>query len=211
MSAYNEIYLYDAMKNLAEAFNFAISDCHIKPNEFYDMFLVSGVSKQFEVGNPKYICGMSGTELALNIFEKLGFDFSFFEPQIDYQPSKEYWSGWVLAYFQWTTGKSFEYIGEFINLEEIISMYYPLHEASEEKFVDTLNNIIETSDRKVYLQFLRKKNNYSQLKLAEETGVSLRMIQQYEQGVKDINKASACSLYKISKVLGCKIEDLIND
>lgn len=31
----------------------------------------------------------------------------------------------------------------------------------------------------------------------------------YEQRNKDINKASAETLYKISKVLGCTMEDLI--
>lgn len=31
----------------------------------------------------------------------------------------------------------------------------------------------------------------------------------YEQRNKDINKASAESLYRISRVLGCTIEDLI--
>ena len=41
------------------------------------------------------------------------------------------------------------------------------------------------------------------------SGVSLRSIQMYEQRQKNINKARVESLYKISKVLGCTIEDLI--
>ena len=49
----------------------------------------------------------------------------------------------------------------------------------------------------------------TQAELAKRSGVSLRSIQMYEQRNKDINKASAESLYRISKVLGCTIEDLL--
>lgn len=55
----------------------------------------------------------------------------------------------------------------------------------------------------------RIKKGLSQSQLASASGVSVRMIQYYEQGVKDINKASGETLYKLSKVLGCKMEDLI--
>lgn len=55
----------------------------------------------------------------------------------------------------------------------------------------------------------RVKTGMSQAKLAEVSGVSVRMIQYYEQGVKDINKASGETLYKLSRALGCKMEDLL--
>ena len=63
---------------------------------------------------------------------------------------------------------------------------------------------------KADLSAIRRCKNLSQSKLAEITGLNVRMIQYYEQGVKDINKAQAITLYKLSKVLGCKIEDLLN-
>ena len=210
MVAYSEMYLYDVIRNLGEAFEYAINDCHISPNEFYDLFLVSGIAKQIEIGNPKYLVGMSGVELVLHVFDKVGLEIKYIAPKPNYFPSPQYWAGWSLAYYQWSTNKSFAFINDYIKLEEIIEMYNPLHEASEEKFVDVMDEIIRRKN-KSYLQLLRKEQNYSQLKLSEETGVSLRMIQQYEQGVKDINKASASSLYNISKVLGCNIKDLLND
>ena len=49
----------------------------------------------------------------------------------------------------------------------------------------------------------------SQAQLAEEAQISLRSIQMYEQRNKDINKAQALSLAKISRVLGCEMEDLL--
>lgn len=49
----------------------------------------------------------------------------------------------------------------------------------------------------------------AQSELAIHSGVSLRSIQMYEQRNKDINKASAETLLKLSKALGCTMEDLI--
>ena len=60
------------------------------------------------------------------------------------------------------------------------------------------------------LKRIREASGLSQIKLAEASGVSPRMIQYYEQGVKDINKAQGITLYKIAQVLNCKIEDLLD-
>lgn len=59
------------------------------------------------------------------------------------------------------------------------------------------------------LKRIREEKNISQAKLAEESGVSLRMIQHYEQGFKDINKAQGITLHNIAQALECKIEDLL--
>jgi len=45
--------------------------------------------------------------------------------------------------------------------------------------------------------------------LAERSGVSIRSIQMYEQRNKNINKASADTMYRLAKALGCTMEDLI--
>lgn len=59
------------------------------------------------------------------------------------------------------------------------------------------------------LKEIRKAKEISQSRLTEISGVNIRMIQHYEQGVKDINKAQAITLYKLAQVLECKIEDLL--
>ena len=59
------------------------------------------------------------------------------------------------------------------------------------------------------LKRIREEAGISQVKLAEISGVSARMIRYYEQGVKDINKAQAITLYKLAQALECKIEDLL--
>lgn len=47
------------------------------------------------------------------------------------------------------------------------------------------------------------------MKLSEKSGVTLRMIQQYENRSKDINRAAAETLSALSRVLGCNVEDLL--
>lgn len=59
------------------------------------------------------------------------------------------------------------------------------------------------------LKQFREKAAMSQLQLSIESGINVRMIQHYEQGVKDMNKANAITIYKLSKALGCNMEDLI--
>ena len=56
---------------------------------------------------------------------------------------------------------------------------------------------------------MRKAIGLTQKELAEKSGVKLRMIQQYEQRAKDINKATASNLFALAQVLGCKAEDLL--
>lgn len=59
------------------------------------------------------------------------------------------------------------------------------------------------------LKRIRAERGLIQSKLADLSGVNLRVIQYYEQGYKDINKAQAITLYKIAQVLKCRIEDLL--
>lgn len=59
------------------------------------------------------------------------------------------------------------------------------------------------------LKRIRTASGLSQSKLAEVSGVNVRMIQYYEQGVKDINSAAALTVYRLAQALECTVEDLI--
>ena len=59
------------------------------------------------------------------------------------------------------------------------------------------------------LQRIRKERGMSQSQLAEASGVSIRMIQYYEQGANDINKAEAQTVWKLAQALHCHMEELI--
>lgn len=209
MNAYDEMYLEDAMKNLGEAFDYAVNKMKLSMDEFLDMFIVSGVAENFGNGVPKYLVGLSGTELVMEVMGRVTQVTEFANAQVEYDFSQEYWCGWILAYYQWRTGKSFKRIKEYLSMREIAKLYPTLHEASEEKFVDVANAILDTKNFVTRLKTIRKLAGLSQKELAEKSGVSLRMIQQYEQRAKDINKAAAINLFALARVLGCKAEDLM--
>ena len=59
------------------------------------------------------------------------------------------------------------------------------------------------------LKKIRTEKGMSQSALAEASGVSVRMIQHYEQGVRDINKAEALSVLKLADALGCEVRDIL--
>lgn len=59
------------------------------------------------------------------------------------------------------------------------------------------------------LQILRNEKGLSQGKLAEITGISVRTIQMYEQGYRDVTSAKIDILLKLCIALDCKLEELI--
>ena len=209
MSAYNYNYLDNAMNNLGEAFDYAINICNIKPDDFAHLFVASGLADEYGKGNPKYVVGMSGTELAMYIIESTGGDLIFPKAQIEYDCSPEYWTGWMLAYYQWKSGRTFRDILNNISILDLLKLYPTLHEASEDKSVDTIDSIILRKNNPTKLQQQRKKYGYSQRELAKRTGVNIRTLQQYELGSKDIKKAAASTVLTLANALGCSIEDIM--
>lgn len=207
--AYAEDYLSDAMDNLGEAFDYAVNACSLGIDEFMELFIASGYGDRFGKGSPKYVSGLSGTELVMEIVGRSGRQMSFPEPQTEYNCSPEYWCGWILAYYQWETGRSFKDIHNNISMLEIRKLYGTLHEAAEEKFVDTVDAIIRRKSVSSKLQEQRKRCGYSQKELAEKSDVNLRTLQQYELRAKDISKASVQTVVSLANVLGCRVEDLL--
>ena len=63
--AYSESYLNNAKDRLSSFFDYAINDCKLKPDWITALFINTGYAEQFERGNPAYVAGMSGVELAV--------------------------------------------------------------------------------------------------------------------------------------------------
>lgn len=60
------------------------------------------------------------------------------------------------------------------------------------------------------LKFMRESKGMTQAELAEKAGVNLRMVQNYEQGFKDINKATVLTVLRLAEALGCDVYDILN-
>ncbi len=98
-------------------------------------------------------------------------------------------------------------------MKRVLSLYPTLHEADMSKFVAVAEHEIKVGAKITpsNLQRIRKKAGMTQKKLAEASGVALRMIQLYEQRKQDINKSQAIALTRLAHVLGCKAEDLLEE
>ena len=210
--AYEEMYLDDAMNNLGDMFDYAINDCGYDAEDFYTYFIISGVASAFEKGNPKYIAGLSGLELASIVISRTIKKSPEIAASEYIDKSAEYWAGWILAYYQWYSSRRFADMKKRgLTMECILRLYPTLHEADVSKFVSIADQIVGRADLNsaTNLKRIRKAGGMTQKKLAEYTGVSLRMIQLYEQRKQDINMAKAVSLTRIAHVLGCDVEDIL--
>ena len=207
--AYQETYLNKAQAALGDAFDHAVNTCGIPGEDFIKLFTVSSISRRIENGEPALLAGKSGIEIAADvIFESTGKQLEN-EPQEHFGRSREYWIGWAICYYQWFSARSFHEIFEVFSFNDLQKMYYTLHEADITKFVDIADEKIKEHFKDTNLKRIRTSYGCTQAELAKRSGVSLRSIQMYEQRNKDINKASVEALYRISKVLGCSIEDLL--
>lgn len=207
--AYNRLYLEDAMHNLGTMLDCAVNAAHCDLLVFYEMFLSCGVASQMEVGNPRYLSGMSGMEMMQLVLKKSSDKTMPIVNYVPFDRTPEYWAGWILAYYQWHSAYSFSFIQRHgLSISTVLSLYPTLHEADLSKFVQTADTLIQThlNTRKSTLKTIRKQSRFTQKELAELSGVTLRMIQAYEQGDQDIMKAEAQTVFALARVLGCAAE-----
>ena len=207
--AYDELYLPGAQNILGYAVDFAISTLALTPNDFGNALAVSNSAKQFSEGNPRYVAGMNGCELARSILDDVGMSYPEAEDEMYLDKSPEYWAGWALVYYQWSTDLSFMEILRAASLDDIIQMYPFYHEMDLTHFEDHLDHLVKKAHPQKRLCERRKNCGMTQSELAAEADVPLRQIQLFEQGQRDINKTSAITLLKLSKALHCKMEDLL--
>lgn len=142
--AYDRDYLYHTQKNFGYMLDFAVNTCGIDIDEYFQMFLASNVCGQFEDGNPAYIVGKTGCELArLVVLEIKGKEID--QADVMYlDKSPEYWLGWALAYYVWFRNCKFSYVLQAMSSEEMLGMYDTLHEADITKFVANVDYIINS-------------------------------------------------------------------
>jgi len=205
--AYNPLYLGKASRTVGTMLHDAVLEFDISGTDFLEYFIQSEVAEQFENGNPKYIAGRSGLELFLEVMENTTGEKYRVERIECYERSPEYWVGWMLAHYQWYSGRTFKSILDTIPYEELLGLYGTLHEADIQKSYEVMDAHFERSESK--LKTARKRCGLTQEKLAQESGVSLNTIRAYERKSKDLNKAGIDIVRSLAKALKCEIEELV--
>ena len=209
MHAYYEDYVSSAQRILGDMFDFAVNSCDLELDEVFRLFIVSGLAKQFENGNPAFVAGITGCELLKKVYEELNLEIPNVEDEMYMDKSPEYWAGWALAYYQWVTGKMFHRIGQVVSMKEILCMYSVYHEMDIAKFVEAMNEKIKAYYQETNLKRYRKIAELSQKQLADLSGVPVRQIQLFEQRQRNINKTQAVTLWRMGRALGCTMEELL--
>ncbi|MCD7848186.1 MAG: helix-turn-helix transcriptional regulator [Oscillospiraceae bacterium] len=206
--AYSQLYLAKAASSVGNMLHDAVYGFGIDGGDFLVRFIQSGIAREIESGNPKYIAGKSGLELCLEVIEKT----SGSSPKVglieSYDRSPEYWVGWMITHYQWYSGRSFRSILDEVSYSELLGLYPTLHEAAIEKSYETLDMHFKTE--KSNLKMLRKRVGLTQKELSEVSQVSINTIRAYEQGSKDISKAQSDIVTRLADALGCDTEELGN-
>lgn len=60
------------------------------------------------------------------------------------------------------------------------------------------------------LKWCREAKGLTQAELGKMVGIDHRRIQNYEQGVRDINRAECITVLRIAEVLGVDVWDILN-
>lgn len=116
-------------------FDYAINDCGFSPQATTEIFLSSGIAEYFAMGHPRFVAGMSGTELFRYCMRELGREDEAKMPHtMRGEASPEFWAGWISAYYQWLRSLPFSELFQILPFAEIRSRYI-LHEAPIEKSV----------------------------------------------------------------------------
>lgn len=206
--SYSKDYLPYVAENLGTMLEYSAA-CGFKPDEFWNMFVLSDVAKGIEKGTVRFLVGYSAIDLTNYVINTVSAGKPILSPEHFFERSSCYWAGWVLAQYQYYCGKTFFDINKALPIETVLKMYHVLHEADVTKFFDIADERMRNSPSQSKLKRIRLARGISQKELAERSGVDIRSIQMYEQRRNDINKARAETLLNLSKVLGCTIEELL--
>lgn len=201
-------YAHDLQEVLAFVFDIGVNVAGCMGDQVAQAFMASGLAEEFEKQNPVYVAGKSSYDLLRIMLPLLPCD-EVPAPSLRYDRTPDFWVGWVLAHYQMATGRSYRSIFATATYDEIRSMYWPLHEAPESKFVTIFDEMRTERAKATNLRTLREAAGLSQSQLAKASGVGVRSIQLYEQRQKDINKAQGIALYRLSHALRCTMEQLL--
>lgn len=207
--AYSELYLNEAKRHLGTATDYLVNVCGFSADSVGRIYAESPTVALFGRGDPGIVAGMSGIELGQRLFLETRAGADAPPPVRAYGKSPQYWSGWALAHFQWHWCKTFKWIFARTSMSAIVAKYSVYHEMDISRFLEDFMRELVAENVESNLRRLRRASGLSQSGLARASGVNIRNIQLYEQGVQDINKASASTLAAIARVLSCSIENLM--
>lgn len=209
-NAYDRSYLLHARQVLGRMLDFACHGLGYSARAFWEMFLASGVASAFGAGEVRFIAGMSGYELAYEVLDRCAEKYRrVADPSPPDGKSPEFWAAWAIAHYQWLRGLDFARIYAVASIDDVVAMYHPYHEMDISQFCDEMDRLYRVKFPECNLKRIRKSACLSQSELAKRAGVSVRTIQELEQGRKDIGRAGMDTLMPLAAALSVNAESLV--
>ena len=213
MNAYSPLYVEDAQENLGVMVDWACNCQGLPLALVFKLFAESALGACFGSGDPSVVAGRSGVQLGYELLQPQGLvrqDALRADAQLDCENrSPEFWTGWILAYFQWSEGITFAQLSALLCAEDVRQLYWPYHEMDILQGCDAILRLVCLAQKETNLKRVRANAGLSQADLSRLSGVSLRTIQHYEQRQKCINKASAQTVLRLCSCLCCQPADLL--
>ena len=104
---------------------------------------------------------------------------------------------------------SYQELDGYISVEVVIALYKDFANADSLVINIRLDEMLNARKKVAKLKLRREMLGLSQSELAQQSGIPLRTLQQYEQRRKNINNAKAVYLVDLASVLRCEVRDLI--
>ena len=216
MKAYPDTYTSHAQIAFGSMLQTAVCCLGLKLAEFYALFLSTSYAGRFSQGDVAIVAGRSGGELALMVMEesgRLNHSIPAGRKRLEEvvgnvretptESTPTYWAGWALAYYQWASGLTFAQIDDLVSIDDVRNMYDPYHEMDVRSFCAEMDRLCEAARGCTPCKAARLAAGLSQSELARLSGVPVRSIQQYEQRQKNINRASAETVFALARALAC--------
>lgn len=205
--AYDEMYVEGARIRLGDMLEYASLDCGYDPDAFFKMFIKSGIARRFEIGDVSIVAGKSGPEIAYEVLNNVDFAVDLPEPKWRFDRSDLYWSGWVLAYFQWEQNIPFAEIWDSISIRTLQKMYPTLHEADITKTIDVMLSLIEP-ENKVSVKTLRLMRGMTQQSLARRANMTVAQLQRIEYGERKVENLTLRTALSLANALGVRVDEI---
>lgn len=196
---------------------FDIAERHLSGGmgKFYTLFCRSKLARTFDGPDADPAVGASGIQLVLDVCgeedDSMGLETLLSRehrlPRDQMDCAR--WCGQSLARYQWQTGVSFRTIALAVTVEDLRDIFRKASGADPWTGAEMIAALTSRRRQPTRLRAFRAARGLTQATLAEQSGVSLRAIQQYEQRKKDINHAQAISVLQMARALGCTVEDLL--
>lgn len=199
--AYEEKYLTTIAEIVGDIFRKATCIEDFEIDRFAQEFAKSEVAHAIEYGDLDYL-----------ISEEIEDDIASLicsEPNKEYCEdinSREYWVGYILVFIQRAVRRNFKEIFALYLCSRLLKDYDTYGDMDPIEMVKKIKQYISMGNK---LKQFREKKKMTQQELSSNSNVTVKNIKAYEDGTVDISKAQGDTLFRLSRALGCTIEELL--